>query len=389
MTDAKLLPVRCAGLGIRVLTLSLLALPLTAGWREMAANGAEHSETTDFLTDIQWAKLEKTVDRGLEFLATQQNDDGSFKTLPVGKPGITSLCVLAFLSRGHLPNQGPYGDRIDRAVQYVVSTQRGDGLFTSLPTRRPLTTHGPSHAAMYNHGFAGWMLGEVYGISGAEQEDRIRGAIKKAVRFSRAKQLKDNQWYKGGFDYLVANGGTPEGDLPITALQLMLFRSAKNAGFDVPVENIDAAMHYVRRRFDRDYHVFFYRSERTISRGCTATGILALSLGGEHETDMARLAGNWLLRQPIAPFNTARDPGHDRYFYSVFYCSQAMFQLGGRYWKRFYPSLLNTLSANQRHDGSWERERTGGTARFGNAYSSALAILSLTPPYMMLPLFQR
>jgi len=31
----------------------------------------------------------------------------------------------------------------------------------------------------------------------------------------------------------------------------------------------------------------------------------------------------------------------------------------------------------------------GSEAMFGNVYSSALAILSLTPPYQLLPIYQR
>ena len=45
----------------------------------------------------------------LGWLATQQADDGSFPTLPQAQPAVTSLCVLAFLSRGHQPGLGPYG----------------------------------------------------------------------------------------------------------------------------------------------------------------------------------------------------------------------------------------------------------------------------------------
>jgi len=52
--------------------------------------------------------------------------------------------------------------------------------------------------------------------------------------------------------------------------------------------------------------------------------------------------------------------------------------------------LLNSQTA----EGSWPPEvggyaPTGGEAVFGNIYSSALAVLSLTPPYQLLPLYQR
>lgn len=74
--------------------------------------------------------------------------------------------------------------------------------------------------------------------------------------------------------------------------------------------------------------------------------------------------------------------------YSAYYCSQAMFQLGGDYWKQFYPRFMNVLLENQNADGSWSPEgnRDGN---FGSAYTTALVILALAPPYQLLPIFQR
>ena len=77
----------------------------------------------------------------------------------------------------------------------------------------------------------------------------------------------------------------------------------------------------------------------------------------------------------------------DRYHYGAVVCSQAMFQLGGKFWKQFFPPLVDTLLANQKADGSWPRDRSD--RRYGNCYSTSLSILSLTVPNQMLPIFQR
>jgi len=124
--------------------------------------------------------------------------------------------------------------------------------------------------------------------------------------------------------------GNPSPALPITSGQLLFYRSARNAGFDVPAEYMQDAMRYVKACYDSRSHVFTYRGQRTNSRGLTASGILALSLAGEHYTDMAQEAGQWLLTQSFEQFNRSRN-GHDRYFYSAYYSSQAMFQLGSEY----------------------------------------------------------
>jgi len=377
----------CLRLSAAALWLLVVASP---SWSEEPRSepSDRDSETPPvILSDQQWEQVDESVDTGLTFLASQQEADGSFPTLPHAKPGITSLCVLAFLSRGHLPNEGPYGQQVHRGVEFVLSTQREDGLFTNHPVEPTLTTHGVSHVAMYNHGFAGLMLSEVYGIAGGEQNESIRKAIVQGLKFSRTQQLRTRGRGEGGFDYLV-NVIPPSPDLPITSGQLLFYRSARNAEFDVPAEYVQDAMRYVRSCYDLKSHTFIYRGDRTQSRGLTASGVLSLSLGGEHNTEMAQEAGQWLLTQSFEQFNRSHTV-HDRYFYSAYYCSQAMFQLGGEYWSGFYPPLLKTLAEHQRADGSWDREKSSHSARFGNAYSSALAILALTPPYQLLPIYQR
>ncbi len=378
----------CLRLAVAGLLLPAASLPSWAEEPPSGESSAPDGEASpEILSDQQWDQLDETVDNGLKFLATQQEKDGSFPTLPHAKPGITSLCVLAFLSRGHLPNEGPYGKLVHRGIEFVLSTQRDDGLFTNHQVEPVLTSHGVSHVAMYNHGFAGLMLSEVYGVSGGEQSKSIRKAIVKGLEFSRTQQLKIKGRDEGGFDYLVNE--IPAGpDLPITSGQLLFYRSAKNAEFEVPAKYMQDAMRYVKSCYDARSQTFRYRGFPTYSRGLTASGVLALSLGGEHNTDMAQEAGQWLLTQSFEPFNRSRN-SHDRYFYSAYYCSQAMFQLGGEYWSEFYPPLLKTLAENQRADGSWDRERSALSARYGNSYSSALAILALTPPYQLLPIFQR
>jgi hypothetical protein len=70
------------------------------------------------------------------------------------------------------------------------------------------------------------------------------------------------------------------------------------------------------------------------------------------------------------------------------YCSQAMFQLGGDYWKQFFPRLLKVLADAQRGDGSWDPEAADND-QYKNAYTTAFAILALATPSQMLPVYQR
>jgi hypothetical protein len=66
-----------------------------------------------------------------------------------------------------------------------------------------------------------------------------------------------------------------------------------------------------------------------------------------------------------------------------------MYQLGGRYWQQFFPGAVQTLLANQQPDGSWPAENHHHDARFGNAYTTALVLLTLGAPNQLLPIYQR
>ena len=381
-----------SALGLACVLASLA--PLTAPPGRVAAQDSRTASPADVLAPEQWERVDRCVDRALTWIAGRQAADGSFPTYRTGQPGVTALCVLAFLSRGHLPGHGPYGQQIDRAIDFVLSTQRSTGLFSHVePEPGAIAYAKASQTALYNHGIAGLMLGEVYGMTSGDQHERIRQAITKGIVFSREYQIgyKRNTVDKGGWRYLTRDSyNNFDSDMSVTGWQLMFLRSARNAGFEIDTQYVDDALGYVRRCFDRRSDGFLYGlsgSGRTISRGTTGAGILSLSLAGEHQSDLAQRAGRWLLSQSFDNYN-AHSSRLDRYHYSAYYCSQAMFQLGGEYWARFYPPLAGTLMRRQNADGSWQPEQ-GLDSKFGNVYTTALTVLTLTPPYQLLPIYQR
>jgi hypothetical protein len=120
----------------------------------------------------------------------------------------------------------------------------------------------------------------------------------------------------------------------------------------------------------------------------TGAGIVALSMAGQHNTPMALAAGDWLVAHPYRAFGDSYGP-LDRYFYSTYYCSQAAAQLGGRYWNEIFPPIVDIFLKVQAADGAFPAEPLQGEAVFGKAYSTAMAVLALTPAYQLLPVYQR
>jgi hypothetical protein len=352
------------------------------------------------LSAEQWNRLDRAVDRGLSFLSKEQEADGSFPTTVEGQPGVTSLCVMAFLARGHNPGKGRYGAQIERAIDYVLDMQephngaimgdRWTGPNFDV-VRRASDGKTGSFAGNYNHGIAGVMLAEVYGMTGAKRHERIRKVILKALEYTRKQQVrpKPNPAQRGGWRYVHVKFDN-DSDLSITAWQLMFLRSARNAEFNVPKTWIDEAMQYVHTSFDAEQKGFVYAlsgEERYCSRGMVGAGIVCLALGGEHQSETSKVAGDWILRRSFEPYGNSAHKD-DRYHYGAFYCSQAMFQLGGRYWSSFFPKLMNVLSEAQHAGGSWDRE-TPDDAEFGTCYTTALSVLTLATPYQLLPIYQR
>ncbi len=389
----------------RIICTLLAALVLCCS--SSAALAAEAEPPADeVLTEEEWKAVDKAVEKGLTWLASQQQRDGSFPTMPQGQPAVSALCELAFLAHGHLPEEGEYGPQLAQAIKYISGCQKENGLVALVAPRGPEISRQVSHlvgsTAAYNHAIASLALSENYAMGGAEVATQLDPVINRAI----AVTLEMQKWQKrrdvdqGGWRYVNHTPDSTESfdsDLSVSGWHLMFLRSAKNAGFDVPQEPIDDAIGYVRRCFIPKYGAFLLFSSQSDhrSRGMAGAGILALAHSGMHDAPEAKQAGDWLLKYHFDQYNVQEAFGKrggwldDRYHYGAFNCCQAMYQLGGDYWREFFPPLVRALLANQEPDGSWSPESHSDDRMYGNAYTTALVILSLGSPNQLLPVFQR
>jgi hypothetical protein len=318
----------------------------------------------------QRSDVDKSVDKALEFLHNQQNPDGSWSIWRGGKSAaITSFAVMAFLSAGHVPGEGKHGDVVKKGVEWVMKQQSHTGL---------IATDGGHE--MYHHGISTIMLAEVAGMTDGKMGDDVRERLEKAVQVILRGQRTTGE-NKGGWRYQV-NGA--DSDMSVTGWQLMALRAAKNLGCDVPPEAIDRAIVYVKSCQDKSTSGFRYMARGgQASAACTGTGILSLELCAkdEHRSQSALDAGAYLMKN-LPTWNSAH------FFYTIYYCTQATFQLGGNYWEQYRPSMQQVLLRNQDANGSW----TGGGAMdrpYGPNYGTAMAVLALTVEYRFLPIYQR
>src|SRR5262245_4476439 len=77
------------------------------------------SQAKDMITPA----AQRCIDRGLEYLARSQHNDGFGQGQFTGNVAVTSLVGLAFLAGGHQPGRGPYGRIVSDIVQNVLAKE--------------------------------------------------------------------------------------------------------------------------------------------------------------------------------------------------------------------------------------------------------------------------
>jgi len=312
------------------------------------------------------------IARALVHLKSAQQPDGAWKSGGFGPAtSVTSLAVMAFLAAGHVPGEpGPYRETIERGIRYVLAHQHQSGLLASN------TSNGP----MYCHGISTLMLAEVTGMTtDPDLAIRARGALARAVALIlKAQDLPKSREHAGGWRYQPTS---VDSDISVTGWQLMALRASKAAGCEVPSQNIDHAIAYLKRCAVPKGGGFGYQPGGAPNNPRTGTGVLALEICGEHHTREALAGAEYLLKHPprwSSPY----------FFYEVYYCPVALFQVGDRFFLPYHAELIPILLEHQDKDGSWLSD-DGNDRQGGRNYCTAMAVLALTVEYRYLPIYQR
>ncbi|MFW6059371.1 MAG: prenyltransferase [Phycisphaeraceae bacterium] len=304
-------------------------------------------------------EMRNAVERGLAYLAEAQRADGSFGSARYNRHvGMTGLACMAFMSDGHLPGRGEYGEHVQRGLEFVLNSAGESGLIAAN------TSHGP----MYGHGFATLFLGELYGQT---DDARLREVLLKAVRL-----IVNTQNDEGGWRYQPV---PVDADISVTICQIMALRSARNAGLHVPKETIDRAIEYVRacqNESDGGFRYMLNTGGSEFPR--SAAGVASLYYAGVYEGDSIDRGLDYL-RESI---ERIRFQSGSHYYYGQYYAVQAMFLAGGEHWRAWYPRIRDELIEHQREDGRWTSDQ-------GDAYGTAMSLLVLQVPNRLLPIFQR
>lgn len=332
----------------------------------------------------------RALERGLKWLQENQGSEGNWTSNDLG---LVSTGTLAFLSAGHLPGRGPFGEAAQRSLNYIVESAKPSGLLNISNERRD----------MYNHGLSTFVLGQVYGMGG---DRRISPLMDRALKLIAQTQCGD-----GGWDY-VARSQANGHDLSLAVMQAKALRSAVDSGLEVPPEVIDLAIrsvreHYTPKGCDRradEQEQRKHPGQFTYNKGggqatiaMAAAGVVCLQEFGEY--DDWRIEKNMqvigeAIREKADPKKYGNQGGAPFDAYTLYYVGQALYQVGGEHWKRHYPLLRDSLVAGQlitpenpEFDGMWKANgRVGGKP--GDLYMTSVACFILAMPNRYLPILQ-
>jgi hypothetical protein len=305
-------------------------------------------------------EVDTIYDHGLAWLVANQAEDGSWPGNQQG-PGVTGICLLAFLASGEDPNYGRYASTIRRAIRNIIQQQD------------PTTGYLPN--SMYHLGFGMLALAESYGVvdetlvwQGQKPVRSIAQALNLAIGCAVNAQKKNRF---GGWRY---SPDSVDADMSVTGAVLMGLLAARNAGMDVPDDVINNAMEFVRRSTGSDGSVAYTGGFGAMGGSMNLTAIATLVGAISKTKDSDQYKASLKRLQDNLDYHEAGN--YAEYF--RYYMAQALFQGDYGAWQKWNAEKIRELQQIQHDDGS-----------FGGSYETGMSLLALALNYRFLPIYER
>ena len=313
-------------------------------------------------------KAAEAIDKGLKYLLANQRADGSWASTESGDRAvaITSLALMAFMSKAEFPGAGPNGAALNKAKDWLL-TQAKDA------------PDGYLGSTMYEHGLAILALTEMWGMTqDPEDEDAMQKAIEAGVEV-----IMRSQSDGGGWRYQPTPAAGQ--DTSVTVMVFIALASARQAGIVVPNETIARVVTYLESATAQKTGGFNYiptGAAANDSIACTGGGAYAAQLAGKRDSEMVKSALRFLTERSPGIINN--NFGH--YYYGHYYAIQAMVQAGDDHYAKWYPLIRDALIRRQNAQGAWPGEAKGTKAM---GYETPMAIIILATPHRYIPIYQR
>ena len=331
---------------------------------------------------------ERAVERGLDFIARHQREDGGWSldtneacTTPPGCPkrpamhsdvAATGLALLPMLGAGNTHTQkGRYQITVRRGLAWLLESQQSDGM---------LFTGGEGNAMMYSHCIATIVLCESYALT---RDKSLRLPAEMAVGF-----ILRAQHAGGGWRYRPME----EGDTCVFGWAIFALRSANIAGIAIPRSALKGASRYLdaaASAAEPPKSQYGYQPGSGTSVTMTAEALVCRQLlGWEREFDP--------LIKGVDFISANLESAQDRNIYYWYYATQLLHNMKDKNWPAWNMKMRENMislqvKGNGCDRGSWDpeaptKDQWGGQA--GRLFTTSLSLLTLEVYYRYLPLYK-
>ena len=291
-----------------------------------------------FLASGGTVEISEAIGRGMEWLVSMQQEDGSWgkndrdengnpkDTRAAAMTGMAVICILQNCDNNSLIRNN---SALKKGIEYLKA----------LPVSE--VKSGPDS---YSHPiFTRALIKAFAKLKIPELEELATKLVSKIVR---------GQNKNGGWAYGYGKGAAAHVDLSVTGWNVMALADAKS--FGLRVNGLDAAiarsMEYVKKCQDR-LGKFAYKIGSGGKPSLTGMGVYCLQIGNHGASSEANKGLDWLFE------NLPSEPGEID-FYGFRHASKAYFSATsfgvGKYWKAFNQKAVRLLLELQRVDGSWQ-----------------------------------
>lgn len=319
------------------------------------------------------ADTDRVTAGGLRWLAAEQSRAGSWEAGGRYPAAMTALSGIALMAEGSTPRGGQYAPELRKAVDYLVSQARPNGLIGD-PLRDDRYTYG--------HGFGMLFLSQVLGEEeDARRREELIRILTAAVAFTGKAQTA-----AGGWGYVSARDGNGFDEGSTTVTQVQALRGCRNAGIPVPKKIIDKAVAYIHGCTLQNGGVQYSTKGGNGRPAITAAALACLyEAGAQDDEYVPRMKEYCRLR---LAGEDANSQGH--WHYANFYYSQVQYREGDEAWQAYcrdtFPQLVADARPVQTPNGPGYRWTQG---YIGPVYTTALNLIMLQMDEACLPIYQR
>jgi hypothetical protein len=314
------------------------------------------------------SNADRAISRGLDWLASHQaprmgnwSAEGRYPT------AMTALAATALACEGSTTTQGKYAPNLRKAVDYLVSRSRSNGLIGDVRDDR----------YTYGHGFSMLFLSQILGEEeDADRRQELVRVLTKAVEFTGRAQTT-----AGGWGYVSAKdgGNFDEGSTTITQVQGL--RGCRNAGIPVPKEVIDKAVGYIRKCTLPDGGVQYNSNGGGGRPPITAAAIACLFNAGDYDDKYVPKLLSYCDRNLSDVNQVNATSGH--WHYAHYYYAQVLYREGGKKWEQYRDHVTTRILSEANTEGAWDQGFTGPV------YTTAINLTILQLDKGVLPIYQR